>query len=557
MELNEKVLTPLQNFYKWETSRPNDLYMTQPMGDGTCEEFSWARTGDEVRRMANYLKSLDLPEKSKIGIMSKNCAYWIMSDLAIWMAGHISVPLYPTLHADSVRQILDHSGAKVLFVGKLDDWDTMKGGVNPDIHCISYPVSPDNDFIDWNDIIADNEAMSESPTREPEELATIIYTSGSTGMPKGVMTSFQAMALAAAGAVQEMRTTKDDRMLSYLPLSHVFERWCLEMTSLDAGFEVFFSNSLDTFLEDLRRAKPTIFISVPRLWTKFQSGVLAKLPEKKLNRLLKIPILNRVIKKKVLSSLGLEYTRIAGSGSAPLSKDILTWFRKMGLDLLEGYGMSENFAYSHITKPGRTRVGYVGEPMPGVKQRISREGEVQINSPGNMLGYYKDPEKTKETLTEDGWLRTGDRGEIDERNRLKLTGRTKELFKTSKGKYVAPAPIETLVVAHPRIEMACVAGADYGQPCCLVMLSETDFPKRDDPAFRETFANELETLTEAINASLDPHEQLQFIVVVKDLWTIENDFLTPTMKMKRNAIEDEYNPYMKAWYSSKQAVIWQ
>jgi long-chain acyl-CoA synthetase len=268
-------------------------------------------------------------------------------------------------------------------------------------------------------------------------------------------------------------------------------------------------------------------------------------------------VLNKIIKKKVLTSLGLEHVRIACSGSAPLSHDILSWFRKMDLELLEGYGMSENFAYSHINKPGRTKVGYVGEPMPGVQQRISEEGEVQIKSPGTMMGYYKDPEKTKEAFTEDGWLRTGDRGEIDELGRLKLTGRTKELFKTSKGKYVAPAPIETKVAAHAYIEMACVAGADYGQPCCLIMLSESKYPRRNDPEFRKSFETELLDLTSQINNTLDPHEQLQFMVVVKDLWTIENEFLTPTMKMKRNAIEDEYNPFMEQWYAAKSKVIWQ
>ncbi len=551
------IPTPLQRFYHWEKSRPSDIYMTQPMGNGACEEFTWARTGQEVRRMANYLKSLNLPEKSKIGILSKNCAHWIMSDLAIWMAGHISVPLYPTLHADSVKQILDHSETKVLFVGKLDDWDDMKDGISDELQCISYPLSPKTDYISWDDIIEKTAPMTESPDREHEELATIIYTSGSTGMPKGVMTSFQAIAVSADGASKELELSKDDRMLSYLPMSHVFERFCVEAASLNTAFHVFFAESLDTFLQDLQRAKPTIFISVPRLWTKFQAGVLAKMPQKKLDKLLKIPFINKIIKKKVLTKLGLEHVRIAGSGSAPLSQEILSWYRRMGLELLEGYGMSENFAYSHMSKPGRPRVGYVGEPMPGVKQRISGEGEVQIQSPGMMMGYYKEPEKTKETFTDDNWLRTGDRGEIDEQGRLKLTGRTKELFKTSKGKYVAPAPIENKVVANSHVEMACVAGADYPQPCCLVMLAEDSFPKRNDPQFRTEFEAELKELMTAINQTVDPHEKLQFMVVVKDQWSIENEFLTPTMKMKRNIIEDEYNPLMDQWYAAKTPIIWQ
>lgn len=557
MELHTNIPTPLQKLYHWEKSRPSDLYMTQPMGNDRVEEYTWQRTAQEVRRMATYLKSLNLPDDAKIGILSKNCAHWVMADLAIWMAGYVSIPLYPTLSADSVRQILDHSETKVLFVGKLDDWDMMKPGVPEDMKCLSFPLSPPNDFETWNDIIAKHEPFTESPTRKHEELATIIYTSGSTGVPKGVMTSFDAMCFGAEGACRELAITKDDRILSYLPMSHVFERFVVEQASLQAGFQLFFAESLDTFLQDLQRARPTLFISVPRLWTKFQAGVLNKLPQKKLNKLLKIPGIATLIRKKVLKGLGLESVRIAGSGSAPLSSDIINWYRRLGLELLEGYGMSENFAYSHMTKPGRVRVGYVGEPMPGVIQRISPEGEVQIKSPASMMGYYKAPDITAEAFTEDGFLKTGDLGEIDELGRLKLTGRSKELFKTSKGKYVAPAPIENRIVSHPEVEMVCVSGADYPQPHCLIMLSEDAYPKRNDPAFREQFEASIQPIIEEINRTVDPHEALQFVAVVNDQWTIENSFLTPTMKMKRNVVESAYRGYWDDWYAARKKVIWQ
>src|SRR5690606_24909900 len=205
---------------------------------------------------------------------------------------------------------------------------------------------------------------------------------------------------------------------------------------------VFFSESIGAFVHDMQRARPTLFISVPRLWLKFQHGVFAKVPEKRLSLLLKIPILSHFVKKKVLRGLGLDACRFAGSGSAPIPEELLTWYHDLGLELLEGYGMSENFCYSHISAPGRARVGYVGEPYPEVEQRINELGEIEVKSPGNMLGYFKAPEKTAETITPDGFLKTGDIGEIDAEGRLKITGRVKDLFKTSKGKYVAPAPIE-------------------------------------------------------------------------------------------------------------------
>jgi long-chain acyl-CoA synthetase len=551
------VKLPLESVYQWEKERADKIYMTQPMGNGVVQEYTWSRAMEEARRMASYLKSLDLPPKSSVGILSKNCAHWIMSDLAIWMAGHITVPLYPTLNAETVSYILEHSETKVLFVGKLDDWETMKPGVPSDLHCVSYPLSPKNDYPTWDTLISENEPLKENVTRDADELATIVYTSGSTGKPKGVMLSFYGLGVAASGAAEALELFPEDRMLSYLPLAHVFERYVVEQASFSKGFELYFAEDLNTFLQDLQRARPTVFVSVPRLWSKFQLGIFKKLPPKKLNRMLKIPILSSLVKKKVLTGLGLEYCRFAGSGSAPLSEDIINWYRGLGLELLEGYGMSENFAYSHISMPGRSRVGYVGEPLPGVEQRISDIGEIEVKSPANMMGYYKDEEKTKESFTEDGFLLTGDKGQIDEHGRLKITGRIKEIFKTSKGKYVAPAPIENKIVSHDEIEMVCVAGAECPQPHALIHLSETAFPKRDDPAFRAELKESLNALMKHVNSTVDPHEALQFMVIVKDTWAIENDFLTPTMKIKRNVVEDTYKDKIDTWYSSRETLIWE
>ena len=553
----DKVTLPLEQVYRWEKARADDIYLTQPMGNGVVQEYTWNRAVGEARRMATYLKSLDLPPKSKIAILSKNCAHWIMSDLAIWMAGHVTVPLYPTLNAETVSYILEHSESKVLFVGKLDDWDTMKPGVPDDMPCISYPLSPPNDYPTWDNIVAENAPMKEDTVREADELATIVYTSGSTGKPKGVMLSFYAMGVAAGGVAKALEMYPSDRMLSYLPLAHVFERYAVEQSSLHIGFQLFFAEALDTFVEDLRRARPTVFISVPRLWSKFQLGIFKKMPPKKIDRLLKVPLLNKVIKKKILTGLGLEHCRFAGSGSAPLSEDIINWYRALGLELLEGYGMSENFAYSHISMPGRSKVGYVGEPLPGVEHRISEIGEIEVKSPANMMGYYKNEEKTKESFTEDGFLLTGDKGEIDSQNRLKITGRIKEIFKTSKGKYVAPAPIENKIISHNAIETVCVAGAECPQPHALIMLSEDAMPKRDNPEFRQQLEGELTQLMSDVNATVDPHEALQFMVIVKDTWGIENGFLTPTMKIKRDVIESTYKDKIDGWYGAKQKVIWE
>ena len=548
---------PLDMVYHWEKSKTNSLYMTQPIGNGKVVEYTWGRAVDEARRMASYLKSLNLPEKSRVGLISKNCAQWIMTDWAIWMAGHISVPLYPTLNADTVNYILNHAECDVLFVGKLDDWDMMKPGVPESVRCISFPLSPPNDFETWDDIVARYPPLEENVYRDADELATIVYTSGSTGKPKGVMLSFGNMAFAAEGGMEVLGVGSEERMLSYLPLAHVFERTFVELASLYAGFQLFFAESLETFVQDLRRAQPTLFLSVPRLWVKFQHGVLQKLPKKKLDRLLKIPVVNKLIKKKILKGLGLDKVKLAGSGSAPLASDVLDWYRNLGLELLEGYGMSENFAYSHMSKPGRSKTGYVGESLPGVETRISPEGEVQIKSPATMMGYYKDEEKTREAFTEDGFLKTGDKGEIDEMGRLKLTGRIKEIFKTSKGKYIAPAPIENRLMSHDAIEMVCVSGANQTQPHALVLLGEEIRPKMADESFRKEIEESFRQLIADVNKTVDPHEQLAFITVVNEEWSIENSFLTPTMKLKRNVVEDAYQDKVDNWYAQRRPVIWQ
>src|SRR5690606_17553266 len=218
---------------------------------------------NEARRMAAHLVSLNLPPKSQIAILGKNSAHWILADIAIWMAGHISVPLYPTLAADTVAYILEHSESKLLFVGKLDGWEDMKPGVPASMPKIYLPLAPKEPGTTWEEIVARTEPMTTNTEREPNEVATILYTSGTTGQPKGVMHSFGSMTVSVHGLARVVGVREDDRLLSYLPLSHVFERWAAEHSALVYGIHLYFAESLDTFPEDLRRANPTLFISVP------------------------------------------------------------------------------------------------------------------------------------------------------------------------------------------------------------------------------------------------------------------------------------------------------
>jgi long-chain acyl-CoA synthetase len=546
----------LDDVYDWETKAKDRVYLTQPLGGGAAEDYTWGRVVGEARRVAAHLRSLGLQPGDKVGMISKNCAHFFMAELAIWMGGFTTVAIFPTEGPDTVRYVLEHSEAKALFVGKLDTWSAQEPGVPADLPRIAFPLAPPTSFDTWDAIVARTAPLDGRPSRSPDDLAMIIYTSGSTGTPKGVMHSFGRITQAARGIVKELEISSEERYISYLPLAHVFERAYVEVSSMIAGSHVFFAEALDTFVADLKRARPTLFISVPRLWLKFQQGVFTKMPPSRLDLLLKIPIVKGIISKKVLTGLGLDSVRVAGSGSAPIPADLIAWYRRLGLNLREGYAMTEDFAYSHLSREDNCVPGYVGQPYAEVEVRIAEDGEVLIKSPGQMIGYFKSPDLTAEVMTEDGYFRTGDKGERRPDGLLKLTGRLKELFKTAKGKYVAPAPIENKLNEHPLIELSCVSGSGRPSAYALVVLAEDIRPKMAEAATRTRVEQELGAWLEQVNKTLSGYEQLQMIVVSPEPWTVENGFLTPTLKIKRSRIEASVDSKLDGWFATKGSVLW-
>ncbi len=551
----------LERVYAHEKNYAQEIFLTQPTGQGQVTDYTWAQTMDQSRRMATYLSSLGLPRAARIAILSKNCAHFFMAELAIWMAGFTTVAIFPTEHADTVKFVLEHSEASLLFVGKLDEWHKQEPGVPEQLPRIAFPLAPANGYEKWDDIIARTQPLAGDVLREPTDLAMIIYTSGSTGQPKGAMHSFERITAAANGIINQMNENLGDdrrhRMLSYLPLAHVFERAFVESAAYIHGrLQVFFAESLDTFVQDLQRARPTIFISVPRLWLKFQQGVFAKMPAKKLNLLLSIPVLNGIVKKKILAGLGLDHVELAGSGSAPLPADLIRWYRRLGLNLVEGYAMTEDFAYSHSQTKEKNDPGTVGPPYPGVQVRISPEGEILIKSPGQMIGYYKRPDLDAQSFTSDGFFKTGDLGSRMADGQLTITGRLKEQFKTSKGKYVAPAPIENRLNAHPMIELSMVSGSGFDKAYALIVLAEDLRPKMHLEDIKKEIHSELIDLLSHVNKQSADYEQLKMLVIAKEAWSIENGCLTPTMKIKRSRIEFGVQHQVDDWYNNVETIIW-
>jgi long-chain acyl-CoA synthetase len=547
----------LERLYHWERTAPDRVVLTQPTGGGAVRDYTWRDVLDQTRRMAAHLLAIGLQPGDRVAILGKNSAHWLIADFAIWMAGGVSVPLYPTLAAGTVRQILEHSAARLLFVGKLDGWQDMRPGVPADLPIVRLPLSTVSEGAAWDDIVARTQPLAGSPVRDGDELATIMYTSGTTGTPKGVMHSFATFAWSTAAVRKRLPTDERSRVLSYLPLSHVAERTVVEHMLLASSMHVYFAESLETFAADMRRARPTVFFSVPRLWVKFQQGVLAKMPARKLDRLLRVPVVGRVVGRKVLAGLGLDQCEVAAGGAAPMPPDLLRWFARLGLEVTEVYGMTENCGVSHATVRGKLRPGTVGYPYDGVLSRLDPDtSEIQVKSPGTMLGYYKDPGQTAQTLTPDGWLRTGDKGVLDAEGGLRISGRVKDIFKTGKGKYVAPAPIEDKLVTHGAVEACCVAGANLGQPLAILMLNMEAAQRAADAAQRAALEASLASHLESVNALLDPHERLDCLVVVTQPWTVESGFITPTFKVRRNRIEDVYAPFYERWVVERRTVIW-
>ncbi len=567
-ELPEHEL-PLQRIYACERNAPSQPLFTQPVS-GQLLDWTWATAMQEVRRIAAWIEAQGYPPGSNIVIVSKNCAWWIMADFAIWMSGHVSVPFFPSARDMSLAGLFRHCQPVACFIGQLDNALPLGEDVFRSLPFVAFPncaaVHVPAGSTLWSDIVATQSPLQGDPIRDAGDLATIIYTSGTTGQPKGAMHTFRSLSLMGKSmepAFGVNPTEGIDRILSYLPLAHVAERAIVEMNALFGPMHIFFTEGQPTFLPDLIRSRSTIFFSIPRLYIRFQQGVFEKIPEKKLNLLLSIPIVGNLIRKKILATLGLGGTRLICSGGAAIPVEIIQWYLKMGLNFLEGYGMTET-GITHVPLPGQARVGYVGHASPWALTRISAEGsapgevqgEVQIKGPMNMLGYYRNPDLTREVFTEDGFFRTGDRGQIDELGRLRLVGRLKEEFKTSKGKYVAPGQIEKLLSVSTLFESVAVFGSGMTAPFAMAVLTPPLRKELPPTGHRADIESKLLAEVNTVNAQLEHHEQLRFIVLSEQPWTIDNELLTPTLKVRRATLEQRYSPRFAAWENSQQKVIW-
>ena len=548
-------------FYEWEKQLKDKPYLKQPFGD-KWEEYTWGEVGDMARRLATGLKSLNLREGAHIGIYSKNCREWIISDLAIVMAGYVSVPFFPSLNGKELAYIMDYGDVDALFIGKIETWDQIKDDLPEGMPLIKFPhydgCSNVTKGHEWFEFIDSHEPMQNPNKPKLSDLWTIIFTSGTTGNAKGVMLTYQAIdgikvVLDDPNNPLGIKHDGNNDFISYLPLNHIFERVVIEWCSFRYGGTISFVESLDTFAKNLKAVQPHVFAAAPRVWTKLQLGLLTKFPQKKLDTLLKIPLLSSLLKKLIKKGLGFSKARIVVSGSAPMPVELIEWFRKVGVYITNGYGMTENCAIcSSVDGRDFEKLHTVGQPQKGVELKIDQEtGEILMKGPFIMKGYYKNDELTNTTLR-GGWLHTGDKGFLDEDNYLHITGRVADSFKTSKGEYIEPLTLEQHFVNINEIEEVCVVGLGIAQPLCLIQLSEIG-----KNTSREVISKMLTDRLAEVNSDLVNYKKISTLIIVKDEWTQQNGIVGPTQKLKRGAIEDKYSKDYLNWHNFNEEVIFE
>ncbi len=547
-------------FYEWEQKHRNRPLLRQPFGDN-WEIYTWGEVGQMARKLATGLKSLGLRENAHIGLISKNCREWIIADMAIMMAGYVSVPFFPSLKGEELNFLLDYGDVDLIFVGKIETWQDINNDIPLELPIIKFPNYKGFSIVDrgeeWFEFLGKHNPIKNPHIPRLSDLWTIIFTSGTTGNPKGVKLSYYAIDETKNITLNENPLKVDfsgnNSFISYLPLNHIAERVVVEHVCLRFGGSLSFVESIDSFAKNLRDIQPHIFFAAPRIWTKFQLGILGKLSQKKLDILTRIPIISGLIKNKLKKGLGLNRARSTISGSAPISISTIKWFRKVGIYITNGYGMTENCAIcSQVDGRNFKKLDSVGRAQYGAEIKIDESsGEVLMRGPYVMDGYYKNDELTTKTLV-DGWLHTGDKGYLDEDNYLNITGRVSDSFKTSKGEFIEPLTLESYFADIQEIEEICITGLGLTQPIGLVQLSDIGKSIK-----RNELSEILDEKLAEINSDLENYKKISTIVIVKDQWTEQNKILGPTLKIKRGNVEEMYFSKYNSWESNNSKIVWE
>ncbi len=550
--------TLVDKIYELKSRLPNEVFLRQPFGDN-WKEFTYDEVVTEALRLVSAMKASGLKKGDKIGIYSKNCYHWIVSEIAIMLGGFVMVPYYSNLVGDALKEVIELSDIKFLFVGKLENWEQAKRAFPKDLTILKFPHYEGNAVVStgipWDDFIEGVEPDEENFRPRSEDIWAVFYTSGTTGVPKGAIMPYSGPANMMEQSEKHNNFNLLDpgknRFLSYLPLNHIAEQVLIIVGGFYNEGQISFVESLESFSKNLADVQPSVFLAVPRIWTKFRQGVLAKIPQKKLDLLLKIPVVSTLIKKKIRRSLGLSNTKLVASGASALPEDTIQWFKKLDIKIQEAYGLTETMGVVVFDPIRDMRSGKTGRRLEEGQMKIDPvTDEILVKNNWMFTGYYKDPKLTKECFTEDGFYRTGDTGLLDKDDYLIVKGRVKDTFKTTKGKFIIPIPIEDLFATNSLIEMICLVGLGMPQPMALIKLSELSDNKEED----DIRSSLLETLDQ-VNSQLLGYQMIHKIICIEEEWSLNNEKLTPTMKIKRNVIHESYKSNYQEWYDHKDRIM--
>jgi long-chain acyl-CoA synthetase len=565
------------------------------LDSGELEGVTWSQFYEQLRAAAKSLIALGLEKGDKANILSYTCYRWVLTDMALMSIGSCTVGIYQSNLAPACQYIIDHSDSVLVFAEDLEQLGKLleiRDEIPNVRKVILFEGSSDDDwvltyeeFLELGRDISDEELERRIGDVVSSDVAGIVYTSGTTGVPKGAVLTNDNITFTAQSVFGSAQILDGDEALLFLPLAHIYARTCVGVSML-AGNTTIFARSLETLGEDFKYARPNWFPSVPRVYEKVHSKIISGAESKgglalkifrwacKVGRevsdckvekrpipaltALKYKLATKLVFGKVHEALGGR-VRWCISGAAPLNPDIGRFFHAAGVLILEGIGMTENTSFTNVNRYDNYRFGWVGPTGPGIEQKTLDDGEVLYRGRNIMKEYYKMPEETAETLTEDGWQHTGDLGEIDEEGFLRITGRKKDLIVTAGGKNVAPAAIEGALATSKYILQTCVIGDRRKTLTALITvdpdnvkeyadLNGISYKELKDLVKDERIIALIQSEDADKNQGFATFETIKKFRIVEE-FTIENDLLTPTMKVKRNVVQERYSDIIEEMYA--------
>lgn len=524
--------TFMQYLDQWSTEQPDKVWLREHSGD-QVRNWTWSEGRDEIYALGAWQEQQLGEHGQRVGLLSKNRAHWFFADMGSISAGNVVVPMFTTLAGETAEYVMSFTEMKLLFIGETENWQQIREVLPDDIQLVTLPgVDLEDEHLAWEDIVAPYRGQRPAYQCQADDLVSLVFTSGTTGLPKGVMQTHSSNIIPITRFTKAFDTPPGARYFSYLPLSHIAERQIVEGSSLVTCGEVYFNENMGTLLRDLPECRPHIMFGPPRVWEQLQQGIIGKFgSQEAIDAALAAD--REGVGRMIREGLGLDEALYILTAAAPTPPALIKWYEEFGIILNEGFGQTECMG-PIVGSTENRRIGSIGKPMPGVEVRLSDEDELQVKAAGCSPGYYKMPDKTAETFV-DGWVYTGDKARIDEDGFYYITGRVKDYFKTIQGKFVAPTPMENIFAESDTTEQICLLGRGYSKTVMACVLSAL---AQEQP--REEVEAQLLERVEAVNNEVEKHARIGAVIVSTEPWSIENGVLTPTMKIRREKIEDRF-----------------